>query len=206
MKLLNTQKGITLIELLVAIGVFLMLISAVFTFIKQSYKIQDFSLEQSIAIAEAQRGVDAMVKEIREALPGDTGAFTIDTADEQTLIFYSDFDKDDAIEKVRYYLDGSSFTKGTTESSGSPLQYLAEDEELEIISRYVQNSSTEAIFEYYNGNWPGDTTNNPLATPTDVTDIRLIKIKLRINVRPERAPVDYILESSAALRNLKDNL
>lgn len=200
------KRGITLAEIVVALGIFVILSFAVYTFVKQSYRIQDFSLEQAIAIGEAQRGVETMVKELRETLPADTGAYTIESADIQSLVFYADFDKDDAIEKVRYFLVGSDFYKGVTEATGNPLEYLPENETTSIISRYVRNTSTQSIFTYYNGDWPGDKINNPLATPATPTEIRLVHVFLRINAKPQKAPTDYILESDVSLRNLKDNL
>lgn len=199
-------NGITLMEVLVSLGIFLLLSLTIYTFIKQSYRIQDFSLEQSISIAEAQRGVESLVKEAREALPSDTGAYAIEYGSTHEFIFYSDFDRDSTIERVRYYLNGSDFVKGVTEPTGNPLQYLPSNEVKKTISRYVRNSVTEPIFYYYNGDWPGDTVNNPLTTPINPTDLRMLKIYLKINVRPERAPTDYILESYVGVRNLKNNL
>ena len=178
----------------------------IWLFIKESYRIQNFSLGQTTAITEATRGVETMVKEIREALPADTGAYSIESADNFELIFYADYDRDQAIEKIRYFLVGSDFNKGVTEASGSPLAYLPEDEIVTTISRYVRNEADEPVFVYYNGDYPGDVINNPLSTPVDVVQLKLIHVYLKINVFPEQAPQDFELESDVQIRNLKDNL
>lgn len=200
------QAGLTLMEILVSLGVFLLINALVWMFVKQSYFFQSFVFEQTTSINEAQRGVETMVKEIREAVPGDTGAYPIEKADKFELIFFSDYDRDTAVEKVRYYLAGSDFIKGITESSGVPLQYLPQNEVATILSRYVRNSEDEPVFTYFNGDYPGDTEHNPLATPTDPAALKLIHVHLEINAIPDKAPKEFNLESDVQVRNLKDNL
>ncbi|MBU4360349.1 prepilin-type N-terminal cleavage/methylation domain-containing protein [Candidatus Parcubacteria bacterium] len=192
------NKGFTLLELIVAISIFVLATFAVSAFIVQSFRAQNFSLEQSGAITEARRGIETLVKELREALPGDTGAYPIEFANDQEIIFYADYDRDNAIEKVHYWLDGSDFKKNVIEASGSPLSY-SEEGETEIISRFVRNNTT-TIFTYYDGDY---TTS---ATPADPNNVKLIHIYLKINVNPQRAPTNFELESDVSLRNLKENL
>ncbi|GAH01165.1 unnamed protein product [marine sediment metagenome] len=76
-------------------------------FIVYSYRIHALAWQQSIAIEEARRGVSIMVKEIREATSGEDGSYPIEKAGNKEFIFYSDVDKDGAIERVRYFLGGS---------------------------------------------------------------------------------------------------
>ncbi len=175
-------------------------------FIKQSYFFQSFTFEQTTSINEAQRGVETLVKEAREAMPADSGAFPIEKADKFELIFFSDYDRDVSVERVRYYLDGSDFIKGVTEPTGTPLQYLPANEITRILSIYVRNTQSEPIFTYYDGDYAGDPEDEPLATPADPLALRLIHIHLKINAIPEKAPKEYILDSDVQIRNLKDNL
>ena len=112
---MNT-KGITLMEVILAVAIFVLATFMIAIFIIQNFQAQNFSMEQSLAIGEARRGVETMVKELRETLPGDTGAYPIESANDQQLIFYADYDRDDAIEKVRYWLDDTEFKKGVIEA------------------------------------------------------------------------------------------
>ncbi len=194
---MNT-KGLTLLELIIAISVFVLATFAVSTFIIQSFRAQNFSLEQSSAINEARRGVETMIKELREALPSDTGSYPIELADDQELIFYADFDRDDAVEKVRYWLDGTDFKKNIIEASGTPLSYSGNGE-TEVLSRFVRNN-TNTIFIYYNSDYVTSTA------PADPSNVKLIHINLKINVNPQKAPLHFELESDVSLRNLKENL
>ena len=192
-------NGFTIIEALVALGVFVIAILIITAFIINSYKLQNFTYEQSTAISEARRGIETMVKELRETLPGDTGAYPIELAETQEIIFYADFDRDDAIEKVHYWLDGSDFKKGVIEASGNPLTYNPTNEQVETISRYVRNYE-DAIFIYRDSDYIA------LNTPADPNEVKLINVYLKINMFENRAPIDYELESDVALRNLKENL
>ena len=191
------QKGITILEIIMAIFVFIIASFVVSAFIIQNFKVQNFTLEQSSAIDEARRGVETMIKELREALPGDTGAYPIERADDQELIFYADYDRDQAIEKVHYWLNGSDFKKNVIEASGNPLAYSGAGETV-IISKYVRNNET-AVFTYRDSNY------SELATPADLNSVKLVHVYLKINVFENRAPMDFELESDSTLRNLKEN-
>jgi len=205
-KIDKTLAAFTLIETIISIAIFLLIMSMVWLFVKQGYLNQRFTFGQSIAISEAQRGVQTLIKEAREALPGDTGSYPIVKADDFEFIFYSDYDRDSAIERVRYYLSGSDFIKGVTEASGDPLEYSPANEQTMVISRYVRNNSNEPIFQYYDGNYAGQAGQQPLSTPADISRVRLVHINLKVNLNPSQSPRDYYLESDVQIRNLKDNL
>jgi len=108
-------KSFTLIETLVAIFVFALAMVAVAGLIVLGYRTHGFTKEQSIAIEEAQRGIEKMVKEIREAKSGDDGSFPIEKADDKEFIFYSDIDDDGEVERVRYFLGNTRSGSQTQE-------------------------------------------------------------------------------------------
>lgn len=203
--LYSDRRGVTILEVIMATAIFVIGVGVLYYFITQGVRVESFSLDQSSAIAEARRGIETMSREIREIQIADNGAYPVIEADNQQFIFYGDIDKDDSVERVRYFLDGTDFNKGTIEPRTNPTVYLEADEQVVTLSRYVRND-TLPIFTYYNGSWPGDEVNNPLATPADVTDVRYVNIFLRINVKPSIAPSDFDLSTDVAIRNLKDNL
>jgi prepilin-type N-terminal cleavage/methylation domain-containing protein len=76
--LLPTSKflrAFTLTETIVAIFVFSILMGAVSGMILMLYRTHSYEWQQSIAIEEARRGIETMVKEIREAREGENGAY-----------------------------------------------------------------------------------------------------------------------------------
>ena len=116
------KKGFTLIEMLVTIAIFTLVGGAVSGGIVLLYKTQGFTWQQSVAIDEARKGIETMVKEIREATYGDDGSYPIEKAENKEFIFYSDIDKDGSVEKVRYFLgvvgSGENTQECTTYSRG----------------------------------------------------------------------------------------
>ena len=194
----NFIKGFTIIETIVAIFVFILALGAVVVFVILEYKTQDYSMRQSIAIDEARKGIEIMTKEIREAKTGQDGSYVIGKAEDYEFCFYSDIDKDLAIEKVRYFVDQTDFKKAVIEPEGIPAVYSEEDEEIFVLSQYVRNSSP--IFRYY------DSNGNELDSPARKKDAKLMKLYLVINVNPFRTPDDFELETEIQIRNLKTNL
>lgn len=201
----NYQKGISFIETIITISVFTMAMIAVSTFIIYLYRAYSFNLEQLSAINEARKGIEVIVKEIREARIADNGSYPLVKADDFEFIFYGDIDRDIAVERVRYFLEGTNFKKGIIEPSGDPPQYVLTSEKIDLLSQYVRNG-TLPVFTYYNGDWPSDTLNNPLPTATRLMETKLMHVYLKINVDPSRPPSDFELESDTQIRNLKTNL
>lgn len=193
------RQGFTLIETIITIVVFALSMGAISGFIWMGYRTQSYTWQQSTAIAEARKGVETMVKEIREARIGDDGAYVIEKAEDFEFIFYSDIDKDAATERVRYFIQGTDFKKGVINPTGWPIQYPPASEEVVTLSQYVRNQPP--IFHYYDGQG-GEIA--PL--PARLKDTKLMKVYLVININPNRPPQDFTLESAVQIRNLKINL
>lgn len=98
------MKSFTLIETLVTIVIFALIMGVVGGVIVMLYRTHGYTQQQSVAINEARRGVEIMVREIREARPGDDGSYPIEKAGDKEFVFYSDIDKDGETERVRYFL------------------------------------------------------------------------------------------------------
>ena len=194
----KSLMGFTLIETLVTIVIFALIIVLVFSIIVALYQTHGYGWEQSVAIDEARRGIENMVREIREARPGDDGSYLIEEAEDFQFIFYSDIDKDEKTEKVRYFIEGTDFKKGVIDPTDWPIKYDSEDEEVLILSTYVRN--LPPIFRYFDGQ------GNELPPPARLKDTKLMRVYLVVNVNPNRPPQDFELESEVQIRNLKTNL
>lgn len=192
----STQKGYTLVEIMIAVSILIVISVILGNYITTSYKTINFVNEYNDAVEEAKKGINVMNQELREADNSESGAYAIDSiSDEDELIFYSDLDIDDATERIRYYLDPGStdLKKDVTEPPYTGAVTTT------ILSQYVQNytmTPTVPLFTYFDED--GSATTNP-------GEIRRIRSHLEINVTPEKAPVNYVLETNAHLRNLKQN-
>ena len=199
------QNGFTVMEVLLALTIFIVLILGFNTFVIRGYRSITFGSEQIDAIREAENGVELLTRELREASTAEDGSYALELAGDQEIIFYSDIDQDVSTERVRYTLNGNTLEKGVTEPTGDPLTYNTANEVVTTAVKYVNNGSVP-IFTYYNQDYPYDTTNNPLPAPARLIDTKLINVRLIINVTPLVVPNDFDVQSDVQLRNLKTNL
>lgn len=118
------KKSFTIVETIVAIFIFSLILVSLFGGIFFLYRTHGYEWQQSMAVFEARRGIEKMVKEIREARNGENGAYPIEYAGDKEFIFYSDVDNDGKTEMVRYFLgeiqvDLSSSTCETFQRGGT---------------------------------------------------------------------------------------
>ncbi len=201
----SSRQGFTLIELLIVIVLMSLLAGGFLTlqFILSQNQIAVWT--NYISVNDANNSVTQLVRELRTARDGDNGAYAIETADDSEIIFYSDYDFDGQVERLRYALAGTELTKGVIEPEGSPSTYPPGQEKVKVLSDNIRNAATP-IFYYYNSDWPEDTVNNPLTTPASPADIKLVRIYLKLNNSANQPDKDYELESFSQIRMLKENL
>ena len=199
------QTGFTLIELLLGMGMFVALVAAVIALQSLLTQGENFSLSSFLTAENGNSALQTLTSELRNARQSENGSFPIAEASDQQIIFYSNADSDEDIERARYFLQGSEFKKGTINPTGFPALYPDETEVVKTVAEFIQNGSNP-VFSYYNQDWPGDQVNNPLPTPASLTDISLVKISVRVNEDPAREEGEFTLEPFVQIRSLKTNL
>jgi len=130
------------------------------------------------------------------------GTIAVESASSTAIVFYSNIDDDSLVERIRYYLSGTTLKKGVTKPTGSPLAYVTSTETFTDVAHDVANGAS-STFYYYDGNFTG--AQSPLSAPITVAQIRMVKISLRLEEDPNLSPVPFFIESKVAIRNLKDN-
>jgi len=98
------MKSFTLVETIIAVFIFTLLMIVISAMVVTLYRTKTYQWEQALAISEARRGIEIMVKEIREAREGENGSYPIEYAGDKEFIFYSDVDNDGRVERIRYFL------------------------------------------------------------------------------------------------------
>lgn len=195
--------GMTLVEVIVTIFIMTIGMAGFSMLFIRSWNLNRFILETGIASAAASRGVDGIVSDLRKVRQGDDGSYPIVSGDSFDLVAFLDVDNDGKTERVHYYLQNGLLKRGVTEPSATqPVTYATGDQTVTTIATYVANTADKPIFFYYNDNYPGDTVNNPLHTPIAIQDARLVKVRLIVNINPNRAPEETTIESFAEFRNL----
>ena len=83
------MKGFTLVETLITITIFALIVGVISSFVVMTYRTYGYVWEQSIAVDEARKGIQTMVKEIRKAKTGEGGTYVIEGAQGKEFVFYS---------------------------------------------------------------------------------------------------------------------
>jgi len=197
--------GMTLIEALLAIMIFTFGILGFSQLFIKSWQSNQFSYQMGQSTFAVSQGVNKMVDYIRRARQGDDGAYPIKSADNDDFVFFCDYDKDGITERVHIYKSNGQIMLGYRKpTTGIPKTYPTGDQASFVLAQYIVNGANDHIFYYYNKDYPGDQTHNPVATPAVVADIRLVKIKLSVDPDVNKPPDSVQMESFVELRNLND--
>ena len=195
------KKGFTLIESVLVVGIFALVMGTIISSVLYFYRTNAHAVEQVYAIESARKGIEYLVRDLREATYADNGAYPFIAIGDHEVFFYSDIDQDQSVERIRYRLVNGVLEKGITNASGNPAVYNDTDELFFVISTNVRNEENSTpIFSYF------DVSGTAIVNLNNVTDVIFIKVNLMININPNRLPEDFTLRSSAAIRNLKTNL
>ena len=204
MRLINYQSksAFSLLETVLVISLFtvVMLIISQFTF--TFYRQNEYALEQSAAIQNARRGIATLVGDLREAVPSQGGAYPIESAATNSITFFSDIDRDEFVERARYFINAEGqLIKEVTEPTGIPATYPVNPTSTKIVANYIINDlfATD-LFTYY------DDSGTIISNLSDEDSVRFIEVNLIVNVDPNRQPEEFVLRSSAYLRNLEPTL
>lgn len=202
----SVKKGMTLVELMIAITIVTIGMGGFTLLFANTWRINSYTLEMGRSSIIVSQGLSKMVSHIRGARQADNGAYPIKSADDNDLVIYSDYDKDGITERIHLYKNGQNIIMGITLPGGTiPVTYQAGDQETITIANSIVNTAAEPIFFYFDKDFGGDeTANPPLSTPANISDIRLIKIHLKINIDPNRAPDNIEMQSFVEIRNLND--
>lgn len=203
---LRVRKGMTLVEMMMAIFIFTMGMAGFSALFANSWKSNAYAIEMGQTATAVSQGVSKMAGYIREARQADNGSYPVVSADDNDLVFYGDYDRDGVTERLHLYKSGTDIMLGVREPSGTfPVTYAAGDGTTSILARRIVNAVSEPVFLYYDASYPEDSVNNPIATPATVPDVRLVKINLFMNIDPNHAPDNVSIQTFAEMRNLNDH-
>ncbi len=201
-KKLNTY-GMTMIEVLVAMGIFLLLITAIIELMIWGNHGKDVVWEQLSTQNEGRIVVQNFVNDLRRANASSIGAYPIELAQSQQIIFYSNVDSDSWRERIHYFMQGATLKRGVTEPTGTPLVYNPASEVVVDVVHDVANA-TNSIFYYYDQNY-SSVSSSAMTYPINISAIRMVGIKLMLEEKPNVAPAPFTIEAKTEIRNLKSN-
>ncbi len=194
-RVVRKENGFSLVEIIAAVAISSLVTLMLGELIVQGYKNYRVTADQTTQVAIARRTQDTIVKELREAIVSDKGDYPLIKTETNRLEFYSDIDRDDARERLRYWRENNLLKRGTTEPVGDPPNYRDADEVVRIIAQYL--TSADPIFRYYKND------GIELTPPLDVTAVILVGINFAIDVAPGQLPRGTTVNTVVELRNIK---
>ena len=190
-----------MLELLVALGIFSLIIVSVAWLLIHGFRYNGIIWEQLKTQSDGRRVLRETVDVVRKAEQSSIGSYPIANAGAYDLTVYSNVDSDSYREKVRFWLDGATFKRNIIKPSGNPLAYSGIGQTVEIAHDAVNIAKGEALFSYFDENYTG--VEMPMVQPVDTTKIRVVRIRLELEKDPTETPVPLRVESTAQVRNLK---
>lgn len=195
-------KGMTLIEMIIAVAVLSLLMGVISMMILRTFFVNKYTFEQGLNTNSLQSSLRNFSKYLREARQSDAGGYLIESASDNELYFFADMDNDSVTERVHYFVENNQLKIGSSNPSGFPLTYPENDEEVKVVGNGIVNDASQPIFYYYNQDYPTDTDNNPLATPALPGEIGMIQIDLYVNIDTQHVPDSMRMGTFVRPRNI----
>ena len=209
----NNYLGMTIVEMMIAIAIFTIGITGFTQLFVNSWKNNHFVFEMGQTSATVSQGLSTIGDYIKRVRQGDNGAYPIILARDNELTVYCDYNKDGTTERLHFYKEaytynGNSFYRIMMgiriPSTTLPKTYASGDASVVTVINNIMNDTSTPIFYYFDRNYAGASGQLALSTPANITDVRLVKVYLKINIDPNRAPDNIEMQSFNEMRNLND--
>ena len=189
----ESVPAFSIIDSLIYIAVFSLLMLAVWGAIYSTLNSYRFVEAQFTASSEIRKASAIILRDLRGATFSDSGAYPIESFSANSIIFYTNADKDANIEKLKYFTDGAKLIREIIEPSDFPPSYPSEGKK-QILLEHLRNDNSE-LFEFF------DKDGNVVAQD-EVLKIRTVKVNLRVDKDLSKDPIAYFSSFFIALRNL----
>jgi len=201
-KIIHQSAGFTLLELIITMAILMGVVATVFLLQNFMYTQQNVAFESFLSVENANRSMEQMVKEIRNARSGDDGAYPLQVCADHNLTLFTNVDSDEATEKVQYFLEGTQLKKAVINPTGVPPTYTG-SASVTVIADGIVNYD-QPIFTYHSSNYNG--SGSGLTPNLRQLQTRLIRIQINANQGKDSVDTEYTISAQAQIRNLKDNL
>lgn len=144
----DDDQGFSLVELLISALLIPLILSAAylsFGGMSSNYSKIEAGSE---ATSEAQRGLDTLVREMRQAQEIKDGGGAFESATATKASFYCDVDRDGIPERVTYYVDGTDLYRALGEPSLAVYPYAFVDGPAQRVMNIGGMTST-VVFTYF---------------------------------------------------------
>lgn len=171
----ESDAGMTLIELVIAMSLLVMVLSAAYMALFATNKAADGMDARQQASEQNRTTIDRVTREMRQAVEPVDGNGVFKTAGDRACEFYSDVDKDGVPELVGYRYYNSQLLRKVTDSSTAvpPYNYnLPQPEKAVILT--IDPAYTGPLFTY----WTNDDPPQQVSGTDPLSDISAVNIHI----------------------------
>ncbi len=187
----------SIVEMLVAISIIAVITVVIAQSVIAFYRSNRVAFEESYQIRSAERGVQVLVRDLREATYGDNGAYPLAAIASSSITFYADVDRTSPVEQIHYEVSGTRLTRTVVSSAGVPPVYNGAIS-TSTVSDYVRNFDDNAsMFRYY------DAEGVEVVSNADIADVVSVSVTVIVDITPIHSPGEFTLKSGATIRNLR---
>lgn len=184
-KKIALRQGLTLIELLVSMAVFMGVLLYVGGYIINILNFQNYLSPAFETQQELQSTLADMSANLRTMNYSSLGGYPIASASTSSITFFVDYNSDGIYEQVHYFLASSTMWKGVLKPTGNPLVYNPANEiTYDVIHDIV---STSSVFSYYSSEYAGNGV--PMTYPIDISKIKIIGISVMAQQENQQTPM-----------------
>jgi prepilin-type N-terminal cleavage/methylation domain-containing protein len=183
-----SDEGMTLIELLVAMTLLMLVLSAAYMAAQASNKAANAMDARQRASEQNRTTMERLTREMRQAIEITDGSGVFKSVGGRSCEFYSDVTKDNVPDLVSYRVYGGQFLRKVTRSTTSvpPYSFTIQDPEVPVVLT-IDPAYTGDVFTYWDNQDP------PVqVTGANIADISAISIRIvaKTSVGREAAVID----------------
>jgi prepilin-type N-terminal cleavage/methylation domain-containing protein len=210
-RLHTPQAGFSLIELIVVMLLMMVVMGAIYGIWFGLQRTYSYTEDDMRAQREAQAALAEMVELIRTArqpnpAPSDALNVVIYSADDNSLICWTDVDRDAAhtLELVKFWVDTDTRTLyRDTDVNHTNDPTFATASAVRLVGNWLSNDASLPLFSYYGADGAPLETTGATHEVVDPTQIREVRIDLRIDLYENNRPIAHELRSVVQPRNLR---
>lgn len=200
----SSQRGLTIIEMVIAIGISGLLIAAVALFLNRGFGAYREQFKQVLSVEQARNHLARINAELQNATNVDVNADGIIQDNEKWLIkgtanelkIYTNIDSDPELEIVHYTLTGTTLTRGVIQPEAG--SYPPASEVTTTIDTSVRNiEANKPFFSYYALENPAVPLSEAAVTSDSVYRIDLNEV---VDTDPSRSPKATDVKTSTVPR------
>jgi type II secretory pathway pseudopilin PulG len=197
---LKNEHGMTIPELLIAMGILTLTLAGAFSLLQLSEVNWTKATSRMDSRTDASLTISGIGNTLRGAVEASSGHGLIDIANKNKVTFYTNTDQDSEPEQVTYEITSGNLTRKIVQpaSSSQPWVYTGATTTTTIMTG-LQNDSNNPLFTYYN--LAGTQIASPPPTESDRKSIAKITIDLKSKTQASSSE-DMSLETSVFLRNI----